>query len=94
MRASGPAILQAIGSSLLSVGAFGLTTAANYAMSGMIDWRIAVLFIVGGALGGSAGTRAAMHLSTSRHALVRVCAATIFVVAAYMPYRSGRRLIG
>jgi len=33
---------------LFSVGSFGLTTAVNYALSGLIDWTIALLFIVGG----------------------------------------------
>lgn len=52
MLGSGMAILSAIGSSLLSVGAFGLTTAINYAISGLIDWKVAALFIIGGLVGG------------------------------------------
>ena len=31
-----------------SATAFGLTTAGNYALSGLVDWRIAGLFIMGG----------------------------------------------
>lgn len=34
---SGMTVLSAVGSSLFSVGAFGLTTAANYAVSGLVD---------------------------------------------------------
>lgn len=41
MLGSGMPILNAICSSLFSVSAFGLTTAANYALSGLIDWGIA-----------------------------------------------------
>jgi uncharacterized membrane protein YfcA len=52
-------LINAIGSSLVSVTAFGFTTAASYAMSGLIDWPVAGLFIGGGALGGLAGTRLA-----------------------------------
>ena len=37
MLGSGMPILNAIGSSLLSVGTFGLTTAINYAISGLVD---------------------------------------------------------
>jgi uncharacterized protein len=35
----------AIGSSLVAVTSFGLTTAASYAMSGLVDWHIAMFFI-------------------------------------------------
>jgi hypothetical protein len=48
MLGSGMPILNAIGSSLLSVGTFGLTTAVNYALSGLVDWTTAALFIAGG----------------------------------------------
>jgi uncharacterized membrane protein YfcA len=42
MLGSGMPILNAIGSSLLSVGSFGLTTAVNYALSGLVEWTIAL----------------------------------------------------
>lgn len=45
--ATGMPMLYAIGSSLVAVTAFGLTTAANYAISGLIDWQIAFLFVTG-----------------------------------------------
>jgi hypothetical protein len=48
MLGSGMPILNTIGSSLFSVGSFGLTAAVNYALSGLIDWTIALLFVVGG----------------------------------------------
>ncbi len=35
---TGAPMICAIGSSLLAVGAFGLVTAVNYGMSGLIDW--------------------------------------------------------
>ncbi len=53
MLGSGMPILNAIGSSLNSVGSFSLTTALNYAFSGLVDWAIALLFIGGGIVGGS-----------------------------------------
>ena len=91
--ASGMPILNAVGSSLFSVGAFGLTTAANYAFSGMVDWRIAVLFIVGGVAGGMVGMKVAMRLAGNRGALVKIFAVVLFAVAAYMLYRSVGPLI-
>ena len=41
MLATGMPIGNAIGTSLVAVAAFGATTAANYALSGLVDWRIA-----------------------------------------------------
>ncbi len=81
-------MLNAVGTSLVAVAAFGLTTAFNYAFSGLVDWPLAGVFIVGGILGGLIGIRAARRLSASRGALTTVFAVLIFVVAAYMLWRS------
>jgi uncharacterized membrane protein YfcA len=89
MLGSGMPILNAIGSSLLSVGTFGLTTAVNYARSGLVDWTIAALFIVGGAVGGFFGMRAGMHFAANRRMLTSIFATVIFVVAIYMLIRTG-----
>ncbi len=89
MLGSGMPILNAIGSSLLSVGTFGLTTAVNYAVSGLIDWTIAAFFIAGGLVGGIFGMRAAIHLAKNKHMLTSVFAGVIFVVAIYMLVRTG-----
>lgn len=91
---SGMPILNAVGSSLFSVGTFGITTAANYALSGLVDWRVAILFIIGGVVGGMLGMRLAIRLAANRGALVRVFAVVLFAVAAYMLYRSVGPLIG
>jgi uncharacterized membrane protein YfcA len=88
MAGSGMAVLNAIGSSLFSVGTFGLTTAANYAVSGLVDWTVAALFIAGGVVGGFAGMKAAVKLSTRKGALTRIFAGVMFAVAAYMLYRN------
>jgi hypothetical protein len=89
MLGSGMPILNAIGSSLLPVGAFGLTTAINYAFSGLIDWTIAALFIAGGLAGGIFGMRAAIRLATNRRMLTSTFAGVIFAVAVYMLARIG-----
>lgn len=87
IAATGMPMLNAVGSSLVAVTAFGLTTAANYALSGLVDWPLALIFIGGGFAGSFAGTRAAKHLSGKGH-LTTVFAALIFVVAAYMLWKS------
>jgi len=88
MLATGMPISSAICSSLVAVTAFGLTTAANYALSDLIDWRIAMLFLAGAIFGGMAGAQLSRHLSVKRGALNKIFAALIFAVAIYMIYRT------
>ena len=88
VAATGMNMINAIGSSLFSVGAFGATTAASYATDGLIDWRIAGLFIGGGLVGGLIGAGLATHLSKQRGALQRVFAGVVFMTATYMLWRS------
>jgi uncharacterized protein len=88
MLATGMPILSAIGSSLVCVTAFGLTAAANYAASGLVDWGLAALFIAGGVLGGLAGTRLARNLAAKRGVLNMAFSGVIVVVAIYMLGRS------
>ena len=59
MLSTGMPILNAVGSSLIAVAAFGATAAANYALSGLVDWWLAAIFICGGLIGGIAGARLA-----------------------------------
>jgi uncharacterized membrane protein YfcA len=91
--ATGMPITNAIGSSLLAVGSFGLATAINYALSGLVDWSIAGEFIAGGIIGGLLGMALANRLSTKKNVLNRILAGLIFVVAGYILYRSGHALI-
>ena len=91
IAATGMPMLNAVGSSLVAVTAFGLTTAVNYAVSGLVEWPLAMLFIAGGFAGCFAGTRAAARLSGGGH-LARVFAGLIFAVAAYMLWKSAPAL--
>jgi uncharacterized protein len=88
MLATGMSILNAVSSSLVAVTAFGLTTAASYAWSGLISWGLAGLFIAGGIAGGLFGTRFARLLSAQRGGLSIVFAAVIIAVALYMLART------
>jgi uncharacterized protein len=81
-------IMNAVSSSLVAVTAFGLTTAASYAYSGLVSWALAALFIAGGIVGGLIGTRSARHLAERRGALNIVFAAVIIAVALYMLARN------
>ena len=88
MFATAMPILNAVGSSLVAVTAFGATTAGSYAFSGLVDWTLAAVFVAGGAIGGLAGGRLAMLLAGRRGALNIVFAAVIFAVAIYMLVRA------
>ena len=87
IAATGMPMLYAVGSSLVAVTAFGLTTAANYALSGLVDWPLALVFVAGGFSGSFLGTRAAKRLSGAGH-LTTVFAGLIFVVATYVLWKS------
>lgn len=88
MLATGMPMINAIGTSLLSVATFGLATALNYANSGLVDWWLASEFIGGGIVGGVFGMLLAARLSAYKNILNRLFAALIFVVAAYILYRN------
>jgi len=88
MLATGMPIMNAVSSSLVAVTAFGLTTAASYAWSGLVSWELAGLFVAGGIAGGLAGTRSARHLAERRGALNIVFAVVIIAVALYMLARN------
>lgn len=90
MLATGMQTLNAIGSSLVSVTAFGLTTAGNYAWSGLVDWPLSGLFVAGGLLGSLLGVHSAKSLSNRKGALTIVFAMLIFAVALYMLVHSLR----
>lgn len=89
MLATGMPILNAIGSSLVAITVFGLTTAANYAASGLVDWLLAAIFLAGGVLGGVMGAALAKRLADKRGVLSTAFSFVIFAVAAYMLVRSG-----
>jgi len=82
MAATAMPMLAAVGTSLLSVAAFGATTAVQYARAGAIDLPIAIVFIAGGILGGGLGAASGARLGS--HTVSRVFAVIVFVVALYM----------
>lgn len=86
--ATGMPMINAVGTSLLSVGTFGLATALNYAASGMVDWVVAAEFIGGGILGGWIGMKLALRLGKQRNTLTYIFAGLIFAIAFYMIWRS------
>jgi uncharacterized protein len=82
--ATGMALQNAIATSLFAVTAFGLTTAASYALSGLVDWRLAALVIAGGVLGTMFGTRVNTHLAGHKRALAGTFASVVIFVGLYI----------
>jgi uncharacterized protein len=80
-------LIMAIGSSLVSVTVFGLTTAANYAASDLVDWHLVLLFVGGGFIGGIAGGRLAALLAPKKRALSILFAAVVATVGLYVAAR-------
>jgi uncharacterized membrane protein YfcA len=92
VASTGMPILFAVGSSLVAVTAFGLTTGLSYAASGLVAWPLAGALVGGGAVGSAFGTRLATRLADRKGALNAVLAGLIVVVALYMLFRTAGEL--
>lgn len=88
VMSTGMPTINAIGSSLVAVGAFGITTAASYALSGLVDWPLALVFVVGGIAGGLCGVRLAAVLQNSKGALNMLFAGVVVLVASFMIWKT------
>lgn len=88
MAATGMTLANAAASSLVSVALFGAATSFNYALSGWVDWKIAGVFVLGGALGGVAGVKGATLLADRALLARRLFAALVLIVAAYVAWRA------
>jgi uncharacterized protein len=84
MLATGMPIAYAIGTSLVAVTIFGATTAANYALSGLVDWRIAAYFIGGGFIGGLVGSLLGHRLGRKKSMLAILFATLVVVIGSYI----------
>jgi uncharacterized protein len=81
-------LLNAIGSSLVSVAAFGAATAVSYALSGLVNWTVATLFVGGGLLGGMAGIALSKRLAARKRALNLLFSAVVALVGLYVLIRA------
>jgi uncharacterized protein len=84
MISVGMPMINAVGSSLLAVGTFGLSSATNYARSGMVDWLVAGEFLAGGVVGGVLGMSLCTRMATRQAVLKRGFSAVVFLTALYM----------
>ena len=87
MLATGMPLIYAIGTSLVAVVAFGTSTAFSYAVSGLIDWRLAGLFIAGGLLGGLAGIATGRMIGSHDKLLRSTFAGIVVLAGGYVSLR-------
>jgi uncharacterized protein len=81
IMATGMPTLNAVSSSLVAITAFGLTTATSYSLSGLVDWPLALSFILGGAIGATVGCRAVHALKQHQSTLNSLFAGVILLAA-------------
>ncbi|QKS02371.1 sulfite exporter TauE/SafE family protein (plasmid) [Sphingomonas sp. CL5.1] len=74
----------AIGTSLVIVSALGVTTAASYAMSGLVDWSVTALLVAGGVGGTIAGIGLGKLLGTRKGLLERSFAIVVVAIGTYV----------
>lgn len=93
MLATGMPLIYSIGTSLVAVVAFGASTAVSYAMSGLVDWRLASVFIAGGLLGGLAGMVASRAVGTHDKVLRAAFAGIVILAGGYVCLRGALPLL-
>ena len=87
MFTTGMPLLNAVGSSLVSVAAVSATTAASYASSQLVEWPISVLLMIGGVLGGYVGVKLAGVLAARKRALTILFSGVVALAGLYMVLR-------
>lgn len=74
----------AIGTSLVVVSALGLTTATSYALSGLVDWSVTAVLIMGGVGGTLAGVALGKALGARKGLLERGFAMLVLAAGGYV----------
>ncbi len=88
MAATGMALVTAQASSLVSVAAFGATTAVNYSLSGLVAGPLVLSMAVGGAIGTVAGLPISRQLGANAVLGRRLFASLILLVAGYVAFKA------
>ncbi|MDJ0922179.1 MAG: sulfite exporter TauE/SafE family protein [Henriciella sp.] len=92
MLAVGMTMANATASSLVSVSIFGAATSANYALSGLVDGRLILLLLAGGAVGGIGGILLSKALAERLGVARMAFAIMILLVAAFVAFQAASAL--
>ncbi|WP_313737009.1 sulfite exporter TauE/SafE family protein [Sphingobium yanoikuyae] len=74
----------AIGTSLVVVSALGLTTATSYVLSGLVDWGVTAMLVIGGIAGTIGGIALGKALGTRKGLLEHGFASVVIAIGAYI----------
>ncbi len=83
---TGMEIDQAVGTSLLVVGTFGIFTAIRYGFSGSLLYSVSLFYIIGGVIGGIIGSK--ISIGMPKDTLRKVFSVIIIIVAVYVMFRT------
>lgn len=83
---AGMEIDQAVGTSLLVVGTFGMLTAFRYGLSGNLLYSVSLFYIIGGVIGGVIGAK--ISIGMPRDTLRKVFSIIIILVGIYVLLRT------
>lgn len=86
--ATGMPLRVAVGTSLVIITALGLTTAASYALSGLIDWKLVGLLVAGGAAGSALGIVLGKRLAAHKRAMELGFAMLVLSMGLYVIARA------
>ncbi len=87
MLATAMPLRNAVGTSLVTVTALGLTTATSYALSGLVDWPLVAMLAAGGIAGAAAGIVLGKRLAGRRRVMEAGFAVLVIVVGAHVTWR-------
>lgn len=93
MAAASLPIEMAVATSLVAVAAFGASTAASYAAAGLVDWRLAAVFVLGGLFGALPGDVIGRVLANRKPLLNGIFAAIVTLIGAFIVWRGWTALI-
>jgi Predicted permeases len=82
-------ILEAVGTSLISVGTFSMVTATAYLLKGLVEPLTSLLYLAGGVAGGYVGARAAS--AVPRRTLRRIFVVSLIEIQRYVHHVVGNR---
>lgn len=88
MAATGMTLANAAASSLVSVTLFGAATSLSYAASGLVDGRLFLALVAGGAIGVALGARLAGRLASQVRLTRQLFATMVVLTAVYVLWRS------
>ncbi len=81
----------AIGTSLFAVGTFGIVTSMEYSLSGQVLYLVAIVYVIGGIIGGFFGTK--LSVGMNKKLLRKIFALIVVAVGIYVAISSYPALI-